>query len=254
MPINSMQSLSGQQSRLVDQLAIAEMGMSGLVLMENAGRGVADLMERLGLNRTSRIIICCGKGNNGGDGFVLTRHLLIRNFQPTILLFADSDELTGDALVNFRILQSLKLPIHSSSGNIMSASKMTELFEQISADDWIVDALLGTGVKGPPRPPIDNVIRQINQVRYESKCRILALDLPSGWDADAGQETDPTIHATETATFFTTKNGFDRPTAKEYLGAVHVLDIGIPQLPVINLLQSMEKAVPIDFPAKLPIT
>jgi NAD(P)H-hydrate epimerase len=223
-----MEFLSGQQSRRVDQLAITEFGMSGLVLMENAGRGVADLMERQGLKRTSRIAICCGKGNNGSDGFVLARHLLIRNFLPTVLLFADHTELTGDALVNYRILQSLKLPIHFPN------DVMTECFAQLSGDDWVVDALLGTGVKGKPRPPIDDAIRQINQVRHQSKCRVLALDLPSGWDADAGQENDPTIHATETATFFAMKNGFDRPSAKEYCGTVHVLDIGIPQSSIID--------------------
>jgi NAD(P)H-hydrate epimerase len=228
-----MQTLSGQQSRNVDQLAIAEFGMSGLVLMENAGRGVADLMERLGLKRSNRIVICCGKGNNGGDGFVLARHLLIRNYLPTVLLFADSAELTGDALVNYRILQSLKLPIPSLGDDATADQMMTE---SLSGDDWIVDALLGTGAKGNPRPPIDDIIRRMNQVQQQSKCRLLALDLPSGWDADAGQANDPTIHATETATFFTMKNGFDRPSAKEYLGAVHVLDIGIPQSAVIELL------------------
>ena len=228
-----MQSLSGQQSRSVDQLAIAEFGMSGLVLMENAGRGVADLMERLGLKPTNSIVICCGKGNNGSDGFVLARHLLIRNYQPTLLLFADPAELTGDALVNYRILQSLKLPMPSLGDGVMSK---LGLLDQFSGEDWIVDALLGTGAKGNPRLPIDGIIRRMNRVRHQSQCRVLALDLPSGWDADVGQWNDPTIHATETATFFSMKNGFDSPLAKEYLGVVHVLDIGIPQLPVIERL------------------
>jgi NAD(P)H-hydrate epimerase len=228
-----MQSLSGQQSRSVDQLAIAEFGMSGLVLMENAGRGVADLMERLGLKRTSRIIICCGKGNNGGDGFVLARHLSIRNSLPTVLLFADLAELTGDALVNYQILQSLKLPILSLSDDATVDQMMTDSFAQLSGNDWIVDALLGTGAKGNPHPP---VIWRMNQVRQQSNCRLLALDLPSGWDADAGQANAPTIHATETTTFFAMKNCFDRPSAKEYCGTVHVIDIGIPQSAVIERL------------------
>ena len=202
--------------------------MNGLVLMENAGRGVADLLERLGLQRTSRVIICCGKGNNGGDGFVLARHLLIRNYQPTVLLFANPAELTGDALVNYRILQSLKSPIHLPSDDTV--------FDQLSDNDWIVDALLGTGSRGNPRPPMDDVIRQMNQVRQRSKCRMLAIDLPSGWDADMGQKHNPTIHATETATFFAMKNGFDHPSAKEYCGTIHVLDIGIPLSAIIKSL------------------
>jgi NAD(P)H-hydrate epimerase len=234
--LSHMQFLSGQQSRRVDQLAIAEFGLSGLVLMENAGRGVADLLERSGLKRTSRILICCGKGNNGGDGFVLARHLLVRNYLPTVLLFSDPTELTGDALVNYRILQSLKFPVHLSSDDAM-----TECFGQFSGDDWIIDALLGTGAKGKPRPPMDDVIRRLNQVHQQTKCRMLAIDLPSGWDADTGQANDPTISATETATFFAMKKGFDCPSAKEYLGEVHVLDIGILPSPVIEkLLQFTE--------------
>ena len=231
MLVNPMQFLSGQQSRSVDQLAMTEFGMCGLVLMENAGRGVADLVERLGLKRTSRIAICCGKGNNGGDGFVLARHLLVRNYLPTVLLFADPTELTGDALANYRILQSLGFPVLLSSD-----AAMTEVFGQLSGDDWIVDALLGTGAKGNPRPPIDEIICRMNQERQRSKCRMLAVDVPSGWDADAGHETDPTIHATETATFFSMKNGFDCLAAKKYCGTVHVLDIGIPPLPVVKKL------------------
>ena len=226
-----MHTLSGQQSHSVDQLTITEFGMSGLVLMENAGRGVADLLERLGLKHSNRIVICCGKGNNGGDGFVLARHLLIRNYLPTVLLFADPAELTGDALVNYKILQSLKFPVHFSGDDAMP-----ECFAQLSENDWIVDALLGTSVSGNPRPPMDAIIRQINQVRQRSNCQVLAIDLPSGWDADAGRENDPTVYATETTTFFSMKNGFDSPAAKEYLGAVHVLDIGIPPSPVFERL------------------
>ena len=224
-----MPTLSGQQSRSVDQLAIAGFCMTGLVLMENAGRGVTDLMERSGLKCTSRIIICCGKGNNGGDGFVLARHLLVRNYLPTVWLFADPAELTGDALVNYRILQSLKYPVH-----LQSDSTLTDCFGQLSGDDWIVDALLGTGATGNPRPPMDDIIRQMNQVRNQSNCRMLAIDLPSGWNADAGQANDPTVRATETATFFSMKNGFDCPAAQEYLGKIYVLDIGIPQPPIME--------------------
>jgi NAD(P)H-hydrate epimerase len=230
-----MQFLSGQQSRNVDKLAIAEFGMSGLILMENAGRDVADLLERSGLKRISRIIICCGKGNNGGDGFVLARHLLIRDYLPTVLLFFDPAELAGDALVNYKILQSLKFPVLLSSDDTM-----TEVFDQLSGDDWIVDALLGTGVSGNPRPPIDGFIRRMNHERQRSNCRMLAIDLPSGWDADAGCANEPTVNAAETATFFAMKKGFDRPSAKEYLGVVHVLDIGIPPLPVIAKLPFTE--------------
>ena len=98
-----------EQSRRVDQLAQQEYGFSGLVLMENAGRGVADVLCRLGI--AGPVAICCGKGNNAGDGFVIARHLDLRGHPVRVLLWAEPEELTGDAAANFRILAKTDVPI-----------------------------------------------------------------------------------------------------------------------------------------------
>jgi NAD(P)H-hydrate epimerase len=214
-----MQTLTREQSRQVDRRAIDEYGMSGLVLMENAGRGVADVLCRLGI--VGPVVICCGKGNNAGDGFVIARHLDLRGHAVRVLLWAEASELTGDAAANFRILQKTAVPIEIF-GNRHDAGRLESL---LTGAAWIVDALLGTGARGEPRPPFDAVIDQLNAAPVPK----LAIDLPSGLDCDTGVPTLHTIRAAETCTFVTAKPGFLQPTAAPYVGRLHVLDIGQPQ-------------------------
>jgi NAD(P)H-hydrate epimerase len=208
-----------EQSRRVDQLAAEEFGFCGLVLMENAGRGVADVLCGLGLS--GPVVICCGKGNNAGDGFVIARHLDLRGHAVRVLLWAKPEELTGDAASNYAILTKTDVPIEVSGGS-HEVGRVSNALEDAS---WIVDALLGTGARGEPRPPLDAVIDRINAARAPK----LAVDLPSGLDCDTGQPARHTIRAAETCTFVTTKIGFRSPSAAPYLGRVHVLDIGVPR-------------------------
>ena len=211
-------TLTRAQSRQVDRLAVEKLGISGLVLMENAGRGVADVLCSAGIH--GPVVICCGKGNNAGDGFVIARHLHLRGFQLRVLLWAEPDELTGDAAVNYGILEKIDVPIE----RFAAAHDPARLAEQLASAAWIVDALLGTGIRGEPRPPFDAVIEQLNA----AGAPILAVDLPSGLDCDTGKPAACTIHATITCTFFAAKSGFSAPGAKAYTGEVRVLDIGVP--------------------------
>ncbi len=212
-------TLTRDQVRRVDRLAIEEYGISGLVLMENAGRGVADVLSE----RRPRgpVVICCGRGNNAGDGFVIARHLEIRDIACRVLLWANPSELRGDAAVNFRILQKTDVPINI----IPEGHDAAELETHLDGAAWIVDALLGTGAKGNPRPPLNRAIEQINA----SGVPVLAVDLPSGLDCDTGTPGVPTVRAAETCTFVAMKTGFAAPEAKPYTGRIHVLDIGAPK-------------------------
>jgi NAD(P)H-hydrate epimerase len=212
-------ALTREQSRRVDQLAQQQFGFSGLVLMENAGRGVADVLCRLGI--AGPVVICCGKGNNAGDGMVIARHLDLRGHAVRVLLWAEPDELTGDAAANFRILSKTDVPIEIFGATTDPA----RLAKFLDGAAWIVDALLGTGARGEPRPPLDAVIDQLNAAAAPK----LAIDLPSGLDCDTGQPAGHTIRAAETCTFVATKIGFASPQAAPYLGRVHVLDIGVPR-------------------------
>jgi NAD(P)H-hydrate epimerase len=212
--------LSREQVRELDRRAIQEFGVPGVILMENAGRGAAEVLVHLGCR--GPVVICCGKGNNGGDGFVIARHLDNRNIQVRVLLFAQPEDLTGDAAVNYQIIARSGLSIEVYAGE--SWDEKTLQADMANAE-WIVDALFGTGLTGPVRKPLDRVIAAINS----SRARILAVDIPSGLDCDTGQPLGPTVRAEHTVTFVAEKKGFASPQAREWIGQVHVVDIGAPR-------------------------
>lgn len=212
-------SLTRAEVRDVDRRAIDEYGMSGLVLMENAARGCVDHLMQLGSR--GPVVICCGRGNNAGDGFVMARHLELRGITVRLLLLAAAADLRGDAAINFRIAELAGLTILDHSGPFHADGFRSDL----AGAEWIVDALLGTGSVGAPRPPLDQAIRVMNS----QPCRRLAIDIPSGLDCDTGQPSDPTFRADHTATFVASKVGFGNPAAQPFLGEVQVIDIGVPR-------------------------
>ncbi|MFV1964302.1 MAG: NAD(P)H-hydrate epimerase, partial [Pirellulaceae bacterium] len=169
--------LSRRQARLVDQRAIDEYAMFGVVLMENAGRGCADTLCELGVD--GPVVLCCGSGNNAGDGFVIARHLDLRGKAVSVLLWSQPHKLRGDAAHNYEVLRRSGVPIVDCAGSGEEAF----LAPHLAGADWIVDALLGTGAQGEPRAPLDRVIRLLNR----QPVRRLAVDLPSGLDCDTGQ-------------------------------------------------------------------
>ena len=219
-------TITRQQSRRLDQRAMEEYGLPGLVLMENAGRGVADRLCGLGI--AGPVVIACGKGNNAGDGLVIARHLDLRGYAVRVLLWADPADLTGDAAANFRILQKCDVPIVRFGARHDASATESHL----AGATWIVDALLGTGASGEPRPPLDSVIDQLNAAAAPK----LAVDLPSGLDCDTGQAARHTIRARHTCTFVAPKPGFLATGADRYTGQVHVLDIGAPRKLVEEIL------------------
>jgi NAD(P)H-hydrate epimerase len=225
-------ALSRSQSRCIDQLAIDQLGMPGMVLMENAGRGVVDVLLRVDPTLNSKhsqttgshigeVSIFCGKGNNAGDGFVIARHLEIRGIPVQVLLLAAPQELRGDARLNFEILTHTDIP----RVNLWSCKDLKAALEKHVHDStWLVDALLGTGAQGAPREPYRTTIEWMNG----RPARRLAVDLPSGLDCDTGQPAAPTLHADLTCTFVAPKIGFQAASARSLLGQVHVVSIGLP--------------------------
>jgi NAD(P)H-hydrate epimerase len=209
--------LSREQARALDRRAIEEFGVPGVVLMENAGRGAAELLRALGIR--GLVAICCGGGNNGGDGFVIARHLHNQQVPVRLLLFGRPEELTGDAAINFHVIARLGLSIAVFAGNHVEGEA---LHRELRRAEWVVDALFGTGLTGPVRAPFDAVIAAINA----AGAKVLAVDIPSGLDCDTGQPLGPTVRATHTVTFLAQKKGFANPAAQEWLGHVHVADIG----------------------------
>ncbi|MDX1945644.1 MAG: NAD(P)H-hydrate epimerase [Pirellulaceae bacterium] len=209
---------SRAEVREVDRRAIDEFGMLGLVLMENAGRGCVQVLRDQGCR--GPVAIVCGKGNNAGDGFVIARHLDCLGIAARVLLLAPPSELRGDAAANFAILTRSGVSISD-----LSSAGEPEIVRNLAGAEWIVDALLGTGATGSPRPPLDGAIRAINA----QAARKLAVDLPSGLDCDTGAAAEPTVIADHTCTFVASKLGFAAAEASRYLGQVHVVNIGAPR-------------------------
>ena len=213
-----MRYLSAEESRNVDWLAKSQGHIMGIVLMENAGRGIAEIL--LAENPKGKVVICCGRGNNGGDGFVIARHLNAAGVDVQVLLFADPKKLMGDACLNHAIIAHSDIPM-----KVLISPSAEDLKSIFNDAVWVVDALVGTGHKGVLRSPFDIVVGRIN----ESGVKVLAVDLPSGLDADTGIASDPTIKATITATMVTPKTGFKNPEAQSYLGKLMVVGIGLPK-------------------------
>jgi NAD(P)H-hydrate epimerase len=206
--------------RALDEAAWREFGVSGLVLMENAGRGCADLIEALGI--AGPVTIICGRGNNGGDGLVVARHLDLRGHSVRVVLAGDFTYCPPDAAINLTIIERTGIPLFRVREMPHDQSRLDEA---LSGADWIVDALLGIGVRGNPRPPLAAVIEHLNA----APGRKFAIDVPSGLDADTGQPGQPTFRADVTCSFVAPKAGYRNPAAAPWLGELRIADIGAPR-------------------------
>jgi len=191
-------------------------GISLLQLMENAGQNVAkETASRI--SKDKEIVIFCGLGGNGGDGFVAARHLLAAGFQVSVVLIGKSNDIGHEAaLKNWNIIQALqnKIPITE----ITDSSAIPE----VSAD-VVVDAMLGTGTKGKLKPLIAKAVAYINSVRALK----VAVDVPTGVDSDNGEVLSNAVKADVTVTFYKAKHGLK--IAKKYVGEIVVADIGLPE-------------------------
>jgi NAD(P)H-hydrate epimerase len=202
--------------RDVDRRAIEDRAIPSLVLMENAGRGAAEwLLPRV--RPGGRVLVLCGSGNNGGDGGVVARHLAGTGLAVRVVWFGDPARRSPDAAAQHRILGL-------SGIDQVDGLDPDTLAAELAAAEWIVDALLGTGLTREVEGPMRAVIEAVNA----SGRPVLALDLPSGLDADTGRPLGVAVRATATATFVGRKVGFDAPGASAYTGAVFSCGIGLP--------------------------
>ena len=216
-----MKPLTRAEVRDVDRRAIEEFGLPGIVLMENAGRNAATLLhERVPL---ANVAIACGKGNNAGDGFVMARHLTNLGHHVRLLLACDPAEYRGDAAINWGVVEKAGIV-----ATVLATTSREEWERALAGADWIVDALLGTGATGAPRGAIATAIEAVNAVAAREHAGVFGVDLPSGLDCDTGLAPGVCVRANVTGTFVARKVGFDQPAAAQWLGEVHVLDIGVP--------------------------
>ena len=246
--------MSRNEVRAFDAWAINTLGIPGVVLMENAGRSCAELIkEKLKPIAKPAVCIFCGTGNNGGDGYVIARHLLNSGFEVVVVICGDRSKIKGDAKINLDILEKLGQPIKTLD---LSAIREEDLSARRAADlsnsdiaaqvkklagdaDMLVDALFGTGLSkvgwghnptnssgtsGPLSSEYKQLIESINALNRP----VLAVDIPSGLDCDTGLPLGATIKAAYTVTFVAMKKGFlAAKDATKYTGEIFVASIGV---------------------------
>ncbi len=216
-----MRIVRRDEMRGIDERASSEFGIPTILLMENAGRAVAETIEEYLGTDGLRALMVCGKGNNGGDGFVVARHLANRGAFVEIILLARVDDLKGDALTNARIAEKMGLPIDE----VLDEDGLASWIDDIDSFDVVVDAILGTGFKGKPDELAQKAIELVN----ESEGFVVSVDLPSGIEADGMLEKPGTaVQADVTVTMAYLKPCHVLYPTMEYCGEVWVADIGIP--------------------------
>jgi len=225
--------MSRDQARAFDAWAINELGIPGAVLMENAGRSCAELIqEKLSSKTSPKVCIFCGTGNNGGDGFVIARHLLNNGsdfakatpdkFALVTVICGDYKKVKGDAKINLDILEKLAAPVEQLDLNTIDDIK-NSVTSFAKGADMIVDAIFGTGLTGQLRDEYKRLIEGINALGRP----ILAVDIPSGLDCDTGLALGAAIKADWTVTFVAVKKGFAPESARQYTGEIYIASIGV---------------------------
>ena len=215
--------LSGKQMRDVDKKAIEELKIPGILLMENAGRVVSEqaieIIDSIE-DETASVIVICGKGNNGGDGFVAARHLIENDIQTTVISLYRKDNLSASALINHDILENFTEIVY------MDEIDLDKLRQMISVSAIIVDAILGTGLCSEVKGNIKDIINSINEY---AEGFIVAVDVPSGVNADTGEIMGTAVVADSTVTFHALKHGLIAYPGAEHAGEVIIAPIGIPE-------------------------
>jgi len=215
--------LSREQMRAYDAHAIERCRVPSILLMENAGRGAAQIIdEELDLVMAT-VVIVAGRGNNGGDGFVVARHLLARHLDVEVFVMGEQDQLSGDARINCDVLAGLGLSVRSIGDDL------SELVEALNTADVVVDALFGTGLTRPIEGRWSQVVAAINA----STATCVALDIPSGIDSNTGAVLGTAVRADLTVTFGHRKLGLCQGAAVRHTGDVHVADLGVPDSDIL---------------------
>jgi len=214
--------VNADQMRVIDQATISQYGISGLVLMENAGLACVSEIERYikkHLPLEGKIKIFCGVGNNGGDGYVIARHMVNRGYELDLYLIGDSSKLSEETRINAAIFSNLG----NTSIAINEENKLDLV--AISANDLVIDAILGNGIKGPLQGLILGVVLKINQ----SGAKVIAIDIPTGLPANKPDLTGEAIKADLTLALGLPKISEVLYKTKNYVGELKILDIGFPR-------------------------
>ncbi|WP_462408793.1 NAD(P)H-hydrate dehydratase [Neobacillus sp. Marseille-QA0830] len=231
-----MYAASQRDMRQMDEYTMNALGLPGIVLMENAGARVVEEIINHRPCDIPRVVILAGGGNNGGDGFVISRRLADLGWNPLLCLLVPPDRIKGDAKVHFDAYIKRNLPVYYLDGQNISG-----LQAKLEQADIIVDAILGTGVNGMVRKPFNQVISMVNE--YRGKKLIISVDIPSGLSSDTGKAAGIAIKADRTITFVFPKQGFFLQDGPMHVGEWKAVDISVPAFAVRELQLDMPKII-----------
>ncbi|HHY71430.1 MAG TPA: NAD(P)H-hydrate epimerase, partial [Thermoanaerobacterales bacterium] len=230
-----MKVVSPSTMRDMDRIVIEDYKIPGVILMENAGREVAQAVKNMWGARKNiapaKIALFCGKGNNGGDGFVAARHLANMGFDINVFIIANPSSITGDAAINLKIIKNMGLQIKV----IDEESDLNEVMDVTRNASILVDAMFGTGLRGKVKGVAQKVIEMINRLEVP----VIAVDIPSGICGETGKILGSAIKSQQTVTLALPKTGLLLYPAVEYVGELFTADIGMP----INFIKSTEAEV-----------
>jgi len=218
-----MEYITPEKMREIDRRAQEEFGIPATILMENAGRAVFQTaMEMLSEKRERKVTVVCGRGNNGGDGFVAARHLMNNGIDVSIFLVADVRELKGEAEANYHRAEK----VAKTMGKVietLNEENLASFEDEVGGTSLIIDGMFGTGLAREVGEPEKSIIQLIN----DSEKPVLAVDVPSGLDAANGKVLGVCIKASKTVTFARPKTGFIGN--EKYTGETITADISIPR-------------------------
>lgn len=213
-----MRPVTREEMQRLDRMTIENYAVPGILLMENAGAAVCEILCREFLQ--GNVAVFAGKGNNGGDGFVVARHLGNRGYNVRVILLEDPLNLKSDPRINYALIEKMKVPVFFES----ERTRAEEFGEHCQRADVIVDALFGIGIHSPVRGRFEKAIRAINQ----SGKPVVSIDIPSGLDTDTGHVHGVAVKAAVTVALALPKQGFFRAEGPRHSGKVETVDIGIP--------------------------
>ena len=222
-----------KQMKTLDRLAIERFGIPSILLMENAGRGIANLAESL-LRDGKKILVVCGKGNNGGDGVVAARHLANRGCRVRVVLLARPGELKEDPALQFNILKKMGVPLFI----VTLPRQLARVRTFVTTSDLVLDGIFGVGLVRPVSGLAARVIDLLN----ESGKQILAIDVPSGLNSDTGEVLGIAVRAKQTGTLGAAKRGLLVREGPKHSGRIKVLDISIPRTLIQGTINKRQRS------------
>ncbi|OGF67434.1 MAG: hypothetical protein A2Y62_18210 [Candidatus Fischerbacteria bacterium RBG_13_37_8] len=243
--------LNSEQMKKADRITIEELNIPGLILMENAGIAVVNVIEDLFEDMLDlQFTIVCGRGNNGGDGFVVARHLIRKGVNVDVILIGHHEQLKGDALTNYNMLRVYTNRIHE----VRDRAEFDLFLEMLEKADVIIDALFGTGLTNP----LSGLFAEIVETMNQQEGIIISIDIPSGLSSDTNKIIGPSINADITITLAAPKLCHIFPPAELFCGELFVEDIGIQDSVIIQANPSLklitdEDIIPLLIP-RMPDT